>query len=59
MSLLTFFRCPIQDVRLRSVPTAFPLLKQSACLGNMDAMYTAAVILNNGIHVKADDIQVF
>ncbi|XP_052265237.1 protein sel-1 homolog 3-like isoform X2 [Dreissena polymorpha] len=45
------------DVRLRSVPTAFPLLKQSACLGNMDAMYTAAVILNNGIHVKADDIQ--
>ncbi|XP_061169647.1 protein sel-1 homolog 3-like [Saccostrea echinata] len=34
-----------------------PVLKQSACLGDNDAMFLVAVILNNGFLVKADEMQ--
>ena len=37
----------------------FPLLKQAACCGSLDAMYVVSVILNNGLFVKADNIQVY
>ncbi|WAR04420.1 SE1L3-like protein [Mya arenaria] len=45
------------DVSLDAVPRAFPVLKQAACLGSVDAMYVVAVLLNHGIHVKSDEIQ--
>ncbi|XP_053372866.1 protein sel-1 homolog 3-like [Mercenaria mercenaria] len=45
------------DERLDNIRDAFPVLKQAACYGNMDAMYTISVILNNGIYIKADEIQ--
>ena len=43
---------------MRKVKKAVPVLKQSACLGNLDAMYMLSVILNNGISVKSNEIQV-
>ncbi|KAJ8316168.1 hypothetical protein KUTeg_006182 [Tegillarca granosa] len=39
------------------IKKAVKILKQSACYGDSDAMYLLAVILNNGITVKADEIQ--
>ena len=48
----------LQDDDVISVKKLFPVLKQSACLGDNDAMYLVAVILNNGFLVTADEIQV-
>ncbi|ESO89489.1 hypothetical protein LOTGIDRAFT_165081 [Lottia gigantea] len=47
----------IIDEKLSRIPRAVPLLKQSSCLGNTDAMFMLAVILNNGIYFKSDQIQ--
>ena len=43
---------------MRKVKKAVPVLKQSACLGNLDAMYMLSVIFNNGISVRSNEIQV-
>ena len=53
--LIKFF---LQDDDVSCVKKLFPVLKQSACLGDNDAMYLVAVILNNGFLVTADEIQV-
>ncbi|XP_050415891.1 protein sel-1 homolog 3 [Patella vulgata] len=45
------------EVGLTKIPRVVPLLKQSSCLGNTDAMFMLAVILNNGVYVKSDEIQ--
>ncbi|XP_048772690.2 protein sel-1 homolog 3-like [Ostrea edulis] len=45
------------DARVHRIRRLLPGLKQSACLGNNDAMYMAAVVLNNGFLVKADEMQ--
>ena len=34
------------------------LLKQAACLGNDDAMFDLASLLNNGVGSAVDEIQV-
>ncbi|XP_071174349.1 protein sel-1 homolog 3-like [Mytilus edulis] len=47
----------LMEKGLRSVKAALPILKQSACFGNYDAMFMVSVILNNGIGVTADEIQ--
>ncbi len=47
-----------QESNIENIPKVLPLLKQAACLGNYDAMYMLSVILNNGLMVKADEIQV-
>ncbi|CAC5426209.1 unnamed protein product [Mytilus coruscus] len=47
----------LMEKGLRKVKAALPILKQSACFGNYDAMFMVSVILNNGIGVKADEIQ--
>lgn len=48
----------VQDSDVTRIRKLFPALKQSSCLGDNDAMYVVAVILNNGFLVKADEMQV-
>lgn len=48
----------VQDSDVTRIRKLFPALKQSSCLGDNDAMYMVAVILNNGFLVKADEMQV-
>lgn len=47
----------IEQKALGQMNNTVILLKQSACLGNKEAMYMLSVILSNGIHMKADEIQ--
>ncbi|XP_064651624.1 protein sel-1 homolog 3-like [Lineus longissimus] len=47
----------IETCGLQATKKMVPLLKQSSCLGNEDAMYMLSVILSKGVGYKADEIQ--
>ncbi|XP_059157018.1 protein sel-1 homolog 3-like isoform X2 [Physella acuta] len=47
----------VSEKGLRNASRVVHLLRQAACLGNDDAMFSLAVLLNNGVGVAADELQ--
>ena len=47
-----------EELGLKYVPSAIPMLKQASCYGNQDAAFMLSVVLNYGLVVKSHEIKV-
>ena len=47
-----------EELGLKYVPSAIPMLKQASCYGNQDAAFMLSVVLNYGLVVKTHEIKV-